>query len=72
VVVADSIERTQARIERIRVDPQFGCAGRHYGSGTPECPIHLHHHHDWYCQLPTLNEWWAAGKTGQPHWGSRG
>jgi protein gp37 len=29
---------------------QRGCDGMHHGIGTPECPMHLHHHHDNLCR----------------------
>jgi hypothetical protein len=58
--------RRNARIERIKAEPfpQFGCAGRHKGNGAPDCPLDLHHHHDWFCNLPTPWEWHLAGRTG--------
>lgn len=31
---------------------QYGCAGRHHGIGTPDCPRELHHHHDERCERP--------------------
>lgn len=57
-------KRRAARIERLRHDTQFGHAGRHHGTGAPDCPRELHHHHDWFCQQPTPYEWAAAGRTG--------
>jgi hypothetical protein len=51
-----------ARIERLKMgDWQFGCAGRHNGIGTDDCPRTLHHHHDDFCPPPTLNELKEAG-----------
>lgn len=40
---------------------QFGHAGRHRGDGSPDCPKHLHHHHDQFCRQPTVAEWLEAG-----------
>ena len=35
---------------------QYGHKGQHHGTGEPECPKYLHHHHDERCTppLPTL------------------
>jgi len=38
---------------------QRGHDGRHHGIGTPECPRHLHHHHDIRCN-PGL-DWIVVG-----------
>ena len=51
-----------ARIEKLkRGDWQFGHAGRHRGTGAPDCPRDSHHHHDEFCDLPTDEELEAAG-----------
>lgn len=42
-------------------DWQFGHAGIHLGNGTKDCPLHLHHHHDEFCMLPTKQELHAVG-----------
>lgn len=42
-------------------DYQFGHAGKHSGSGAKDCPRERHHHHDEFCQMPTLAELRAAG-----------
>jgi hypothetical protein len=50
------------RIEKLkRGDWQFGCAGRHNGIGSDDCPRTLHHHHDEFCSPPTLTELKEAG-----------
>jgi hypothetical protein len=68
-------ERTAARIRRIQSEPypQFGHGGRHHGRrGDPDCPPHLHHHHDWFCEAPTPHEWQVlAGRTDPIKTGSR-
>lgn len=51
---------------------QWGCAGRHSGPGSPDCPVDLHHHHDLFCQPPTPQECRAAGVKKPPSgWDSR-
>jgi hypothetical protein len=51
-----------AVVERLkRGDWQFGHAGRHHGTGAPDCPRELHHHHDEFCSRPTMAELRAAG-----------
>lgn len=42
-------------------DWQFGHAGVHRGTGAPDCPRALHHHHDEFCQMPTFSELMEAG-----------
>lgn len=42
-------------------DWQFGCAGKHRGSGSEDCPRHPHHHHDEFCNRPTVHELNSAG-----------
>lgn len=32
------------------VGGQRGCGGTHHGNGSPDCPKHLHHHHDTRCK----------------------
>ena len=44
------------RLERLRTGGQFGCTGRHWGNGDPECPKRIHHHHDIFCLLPLDEE----------------
>jgi hypothetical protein len=49
-------------VERLRNgDWSFGCDGLHHGSGSLDCPIELHHHHDEFCHRPTSQELEAAG-----------
>ncbi|TWD54509.1 protein gp37 [Agrobacterium vitis] len=43
---------------------QRGCGGEHYGIGTPDCPRHLHHHHDERCK-PGLDWVVAGGESGK-------
>jgi hypothetical protein len=31
---------------------QYGHGGRHHGTGAPDCPRELHHHHDERCVSP--------------------
>lgn len=59
-------KRAAARLRRIQAEPfpQFGHAGLHHGTGAPDCPRGLHHHHDWFCEPPTPAEWAAAGREG--------
>lgn len=68
-----TVEQMMARRRRIQSEPfpQFGHAGRHNGSGAPDCPRTLHHHHDEFCQLPTMAEWALAGRTDDIKVGSR-
>jgi hypothetical protein len=50
------------RIKRLRAgDWSFGHDGMHNGVGTIDCPYLSHHHHDVYCDLPTIDEVLAAG-----------
>jgi protein gp37 len=42
---------------------QRGCGGLHNGNGTPECPRHLHHHHDEKCK-PGLDWVVLGGESG--------
>lgn len=50
------------RIKRLMAgDYSFGCSGRHVGSGAPDCPHTPHHHHDEFCNPPTLVELYDAG-----------
>lgn len=52
----------EMRIEYLRRGyNQFGHAGRHQGSGRPDCPRELHHHHDVFCEYPTEAELVEAG-----------
>lgn len=52
----------EAVVKRLKMgDWSFGCAGRHHGRGTKECPVWLHHHHDEFCSIPTNEELLAAG-----------
>lgn len=64
---------SEARFRRILAEPypQFGHAGRHHGNGSPDCPRHLHHHHDEFCKPPTPMEWHLAGREGEVVVGSR-
>lgn len=59
----DEREYREVRIEALkRGRLQWGHDGRHHGRyGDPDCPRELHHHHDDYCELPTLGEVAAAG-----------
>jgi protein gp37 len=41
------------------LDGQWGHAGRHHGSGAPDCPRDLHHHHDDRCRFPL--DWVVVG-----------
>jgi hypothetical protein len=53
---------TSNRIERLRRrDWSFGHGGEHIGIGTKDCPKKEHHHHDDFCELPTVEELEAAG-----------
>lgn len=62
-------KRTMAEYHQVRIEAlaggqaQWGHGGQHHGNGTPECPRELHHHHDDFCDLPTLGECAAAGVT---------
>lgn len=51
----------ERRAERIHKSGQFGCDGRHKGSGSPDCPRRLHHHHDMFCDIPSPAELMLAG-----------
>lgn len=42
---------------------QRGCDGEHHGRGTPDCPRHLHHHHDDRCR-PGLDWVIVGGESG--------
>jgi hypothetical protein len=35
---------------------QYGHEGRHHGTGAPDCPRELHHHHDERCTPPGVGE----------------
>lgn len=55
-------DRKISRVMRLILnDGDFGCGGRHHGVGTKECPKALHHHHDDFCQQPTIDELRLAG-----------
>lgn len=41
------------------LDGQWGRSGRHHGSGAPDCPRSLHHHHDDRCRFPI--DWVVVG-----------
>ena len=71
--MADRRVEREMRLERIRSElvPQFGHDGRHHGTGAPDCPRELHHHHDMFCRPPTRLEWTLAGRTDEIKWGSR-
>lgn len=55
----------KSRIDRLEFgNQQFGCAGMHRGSGRfqdGDCPVYLHHHHDEFCEMPTIDEIIMAG-----------
>lgn len=53
------LEKRVARLKR--GDYQFGHGGRHHGNGSKDCPKELHHHHDEYCDRPSLLELQLAG-----------
>lgn len=65
----------QNRIEALkRGRTQWGHHGRHKGRyGDPDCPPYLHHHHDDFCEYPTLEECAIAGVEyrKQTEWGRR-
>jgi hypothetical protein len=51
-----------ARVARLKAGNwQFGHDGTHRGIGTESCPDGQHHHHDEFCDAPTLIELMAAG-----------
>jgi hypothetical protein len=52
----DELEDQAARRRRSGPYVQYGCAGRHHGRGTPDCPFDLHHHHDERCAPPAGEE----------------
>lgn len=65
-------------LRRGRTD--WGCGGRHAGNysaqqianGAPNCPRHLHHHHDPFCRMPSELELRLAGvEKPERGWGSR-
>lgn len=65
-------------LRRGRTD--WGCGGSHRGNyspaqieaGAPNCPRHLHHHHDPFCREPSPLELRLAGVTKpEQGWGSR-
>lgn len=50
----------------------WGCDGMHRGSGAPDCPRHLHHHHDAFCREPSDMELRLAGvEKPETGWDSR-
>lgn len=50
-------------VKRLKMgDLSFGCSGLHLGNGSEDCPDDvLHHHHDEFCQNPTIRELIEAG-----------
>lgn len=42
-------------------DLSFGHQGLHCGNGTENCPRQLHHHHDVFCDEPSIEELIEAG-----------
>lgn len=49
-------------VERLKSgDWSFGHEGHHRGDGSPDCPVEWHHHHDEFCNRPTVQELRAAG-----------
>lgn len=64
--------KTGRRIQRLsHGQSQWGHAGQHRGSGAPDCPRTMHHHHDDFCALPTWWECEMAGVEYQKSWPSR-
>lgn len=53
-------------------EEQWGHDGAHHGRLTdPECPLFLHHHHDFRCAMPTERECEMAEVPYRTRWGSR-
>lgn len=56
------MKESELRIQRLKAgDWSFGCDGTHHGTGAKGCPKRRHHHHDAFCQHPTLFELRKAG-----------
>ncbi len=48
-------EELNRKYWHLKTGRQYGHDGMHAGTGELHCPIHLHHHHDEFCEPPALH-----------------